>query len=561
MRIGRRPSVADSVVKALENRGVDVVFGVPGTHNIDLYDALRRSRIRSVLTTSEIAAGFMAAGWYRASGQPGVFAVMEGPGFAWSVTTLAEAAQDSSAIIALTGKTPEASQPYDQANIGQDQIAGALGAASFEVPDSANADAVVAAAWREVSSIQPGPAVLFMAHDGANESAEPAQELSAGKTNDPAADQTYAAALSALESSEKPLILAGADCLDHAVLLSKLVSDAGIPCITTPMARGVVAESHPLCLTTDLFFDDIEAINTVADQADLVLALGCRFSRSGTAGYRLRLPQEKLIHVTPFAPNVSQYTPRLTVRASIGAFLDSAIFQSRPSGNPADAGWDVAQLSEARRVLRSRPRRQANEPSWAEQGDSSTLFRRIQDGTSPDTIVVTDTGLHQMLVRSHLNVEQPRGLLFPSDFQSMGFGLPAAIGAALAAPDRKVLAIIGDGSFLMVGAEFITAKREKLGLPVLVFCDNSLGIIRHQQIHRFGHGESTQLAENDLASYSKWLGIEYALADETLSDQIRAAFDRAVPTLIEVCLEDSDDFKKSRRKSLIKSTIKSAIGS
>jgi acetolactate synthase-1/2/3 large subunit len=200
------------------------------------------------------------------------------------------------------------------------------------------------------------------------------------------------------------------------------------------------------------------------------------------------------------------------------------------------------------------------EPQWVDNGDCKTLFQKIRGGVPTDGIVVTDTGLHQLLVRSHFDVRSPRGLIFPSDFQSMGFGIPAAIGAALGAKDRKIIAIVGDGGFLMVGPELIAAKREKLGLPVLVFCDNSLGIIRHQQIQKFGHEESTRLDATDLVAFSSWLGIEYALANEHLAEQIQAAFTRTIPTVIEVRIEDSRDFSRLRKKNFIKSSLRAVIG-
>ena len=197
---------------------------------------------------------------------------------------------------------------------------------------------------------------------------------------------------------------------------------------------------------------------------------------------------------------------------------------------------------------------------WAGHGSCEDLFAQIRDGIQDDGILVTDTGLHQILARTHLDALSPRGLIFPSDFQSMGFGLPAAIGASLSLPDRSVTALIGDGSLLMVGGELATASRERLSLPVLVFRDGYLGQIRMQQLENYGHESATVLQDFDLEAYARSLGAEYVLAGANLAAQLRLARDYNGPTIVEVRLADSRSLGAMTRRVRRKNALKSAVG-
>jgi acetolactate synthase-1/2/3 large subunit len=243
-----------------------------------------------------------------------------------------------------------------------------------------------------------------------------------------------------------------------------------------------------------------------------------------------------------------------------GAFLTAALANEDGARQAVESGWNAAEIADWRTLLLAKQQPVSNQPLWVNHGDCGDLFRKIDEGMPANGIIVTDTGLHQLLTRANYSVKSPRGLIFPCDFQSMGFGLPAAIGAALAAPERRVMAIVGDGSFLMVGSELLTAKREQIGLPVLVFCDRSLGLIRNQQLEKSGYDVSTRLEMTDLSAYAKWLGVRFEVADGNLNIQIQTALEQKGPTLIEVQLEDNPELEKARKKAALKTTIKSAIG-
>jgi acetolactate synthase-1/2/3 large subunit len=172
---------------------------------------------------------------------------------------------------------------------------------------------------------------------------------------------------------------------------------------------------------------------------------------------------------------------------------------------------------------------------------------------------VTDSGLHQTLVRRHLEVNSPRGLIAPSDFQSMGFGLPAAIGAKLAAPERAVVAVIGDGGFAMSGMELLTAVRERIAVTLVVFNDGQLNRIRLQQLAQYGHSEGCEVVNPDFEALAGAIGVEYSCCDGDAEGVLRAAILRASPTLVEVVLGDSAAIRLERAKGLARGTARRAL--
>jgi len=193
----------------------------------------------------------------------------------------------------------------------------------------------------------------------------------------------------------------------------------------------------------------------------------------------------------------------------------------------------------------------------ANAGAFFTALRRILPRNG---IVVTDSGLHQGLVRRHFDVLAPRGLIIPSDLQSMGFGLPAAIGAKLAAPERPVVVVLGDGGFAMSGMELLTAVREKIPLTVIVFNDGRLNLIRLQQFSNFGRSESVDLMNPDFRAFATAVGAQYACVDGNAERVLRNSVNSALVTLVEVKVGDSPAIHLMRTKGLVRETARGALG-
>jgi acetolactate synthase-1/2/3 large subunit len=504
----------------------------------------------------------MANGWFRASGQPGVCAGIPGPGFAWSLPPLAEASLDSAAILFITGKPRNRGYNYDLQVINQREIASALDCPVFDVDDTNAIAETTRLAWQETTRNGPRPVVLQIAPAALEQEWTNELPRQAAANIGVAKDWPREDIVMRLKRAKRTVVLAGAGTLAYAEKLKLFVNATGSALFTTPTARGVIDEAHPMCLRVDFVCDKTDILNEILESADLIFALGCRFSHNGSGGFRLALKEDKLIHVDIDGEVLqANYTARWPLCMDVGRFIDTML-NELPSKPPMTSqGWTEAELDDLRARISSKRSTVSCEPVWREHGDCPTLFRKIRAGVPENAAIVTDTGLHQILARTYLDVRCPRGLIFPSDFQSMGFGLPAAIGAALSDESRPVVALIGDGSFLTVGAELLTAKREGLSLPVLVFCDGTLGQIRLQQIESFGHEAATRLEPIDLEVFAKSMGIEYALAGNDLSQQLEASFTRGRPTLIEVRLEDGRHLKTIRNKTRAKNAAKAALGS
>src|SRR4029077_19007409 len=271
---------------------------------------------------------------------------------------------------------------------------------------------------------------------------------------------------------------------------------------------------------------------------DLCLVLGGQLSHVATAGYRMALPDQHMIWVRPAVGVGEGHFSRGRVIAGEPRDLLEAW---RRQGVAAASKWTDADMRSWRdRLTRTRhmalpePRVQGVEGETAE-----AFFAAVGSALPRDAIVVTDSGLHQVLTRRYLQVFEPRGLIFPSDFQSMGFGVPAALGAELAAPGRPAVAVIGDGGFLMMGLDLLTAVKESISVIVVVYNDGQLNLIRLQQINEYGREHGVAVPRIDFALFAESAGVTYRLVEGDPALAIRDALAANGPALVEVRLGDT----------------------
>lgn len=564
---------AEALALALERSGVTHVFGMPGTQNAPLFSALARTGIHTVLTGSELTAAFMANGFHRAGGAVPVVAAIPGPGFTYALTGFAEAAQDNAAMILLTG-TPEHQpgkrftlQAIDQAGMVEGL---ARGIHRLETP--AEAAAITAAACHAALDRGPGPVLLEVSPDvlgtpfrhvperGEAEAQTPATARTAASAVDPG---TLAEIAARLASARRVVILAGQGAVEASPALHRLVACRPAMVVTTVSGRGTLPESHPWSLAFDFLAGSVNELNRLFDAADFVLVLGCRTSHNGTGGFALRLPDERSAQVD-VDPEVlgANLAPRWTLLGDVGAVLERLLAYLDDSAPTSE--WSEDDAADWRDRLRRKRTPNPAEPSFPGviDGQAATFFQALQAALPTNAIVVTDTGHHQIMTREHLRVEAPRGLIVPSDFQSMGFGIPAAIGAALAAPDRRVVAVVGDGGLMMAGLELATAVKEGIDLTVVVFRDGHLGQIRSQQV-RAGIGEAAvKLAGVDLAALASATGARYVLVagDNGGGDILTDACRATGVTLVDVLLGDSPAMERERQLGTARGTARRALG-
>lgn len=553
---------AEALALAFERQGVTHVFGLPGTQNARFYSALEATGIRPVLAGSELMAAFMANGFHRAGGSVPVVATIPGPGFTYALTGFAEAAQDNAALVLVTGEPDIREdkhfglQAIDQAGMVQGL---ARGVHRLETTDGIAE--VTTAAWRSALERGPGPVllevnrgVLDAAFRGALEGAAPSETTEV--------DEAACAAIAArFSAARRVVILAGQGVNPSASLLERLIGQRPAMVLTTVSARGVLPESHPWSLAHDFLACSLKETNRLLEEADFILMLGCRTSHNGTGGFGLALPGDRLAQVD-LDPEVlgANYAPRWMVRGDVGAVLERLLVGLRDQDIVSD--WTEQDVAGWREALRRGGAGNPAEPLFpgVESGQAADFFRAVQGSLPANSIVVTDTGHHQIMTREHLRIEAPRGLLVPSDFQSMGYGVAAAIGAALAAPERRVVAIVGDGGLMMSGLELATAVREGLDLCVIVFRDGYLGQIRSQQA-RSGIGEaSVTLAGVDLALLAQATGAHYRLLDDKADQVLADAVQASGVTLVDVPLSPSPAMQKERMKGSVRQKARQALG-
>jgi acetolactate synthase I/II/III large subunit len=538
---------SERLCRALEELSVDTVFGLPGSQNVALFDALRTSRIRTVVATNELAAAFMANGYARASGRPGVLVTIPGPGFTYSLTGLAEAYLDSTPLLHILGQPPSApDRRFQLQALDQRSILAPLVKQVLDVPKADRIEEILVEAHVLCTAGEPGPVVVHVPVDLAAEAGAPKPV-----PLPPPAPAT--ASLRDLErrlaEARRPLFYVGQGAAGAAGELRALVEALRIPIVTTTSARGILSEDHPWVIPFDRGSSD--ALNELVASCDLVLALGCKFSHNGAHGFRLKLPKERLIHIDSSADVLgANYAASMTLLADAPWLVRTLLeHQSAPSGRIASA-WTEEQIATWKRRAFERyhtnwePKVRALEPPTIEE-----FFAALRRAMPDESCLVLDSGLHQMLARRHFRARSPRSFLLPTDLQAMGFALPAAIGARIARPERPVVALLGDGGFAISGLELLTAVRERVRLTVIVFNDGHFGLIRKQQLGATRHTYGTELHNPDFRQVAEAAGARYVRTGDDAEESLHRAVASHGVTLVEVVLRDPgrERIKRVRR--------------
>lgn len=554
---------AERLSAAMARHGITHVFGLPGTQSVALFDGLRRSSLRTILATHELNAAFMAAGFFRASGRPAGLVTIPGPGFTHAMSGIVEARHDSCAMLYVVG--PPASRPGKQFRlqaIDQNGIGNAVAKGVFEATAPGTIERIVADAYSRAVEGEPGPVVLHVHPEAlaASGSSSTGSESNASRATSPGLAQLLEPAGRLLANARRPVLLAGQGAVDAASELRMLAERLGAPVATSCSGRGVIAEDHALALGFDVIRSSTGVLNELLASSDCVVVVGYKLTHNGTAGFRLALAPHTLVHIDAGAEVLNANYPAAhaivaDARAALQHFVDTVGAASRSST------WTTADVANWRDRLSATPDDDTPEPSFngASPPTAQRFFSLLRAALPREAIVVADSGLHQILLRRHYRVLSPRGLIAPSDYQSMGFGVPAAIGAKLGAPHRPVIAIVGDGGFAMTGMELLTAVREQIPVTVVVFNDGLLNLIRVQQEGASGRATAVTLQNPDFAALAAAIGAEYRLfsGPESLDGLGNA---NGGVRLIEVRLGDSAAIVKQQVAGAARYAVRRALG-
>jgi 5-guanidino-2-oxopentanoate decarboxylase len=544
--------VGESVMLELKEFGVKHVFGMPGTHSLELYRAIEESGIHHVTVRHEQGAAFMADGYARVSGQPGVCLVIGGPGVTNASTALAEAYADSVPVLMI-------SNAIDSAHIGMgrnmvhelaDQRAttAAFTTASILASNAEQVQAAIAQAFGLFASIRPRPYHLSIPIDVLKSPANAALDRVVMPERPAASLGAVKRAADLLRKAKRPVILAGGGSVDAHLELRELVDALRIPVVMTTAGTGVLPEDHELSLGSALIAkstlrllcdaDVVLAIGTEIGEADLFDTADMEADQSTDAVHVIDgvLPLSgKLIRIDidPMAMTDGRYRPEMPLlgdsRATLRALLDAVNSANNDSvGSKSASTWDSAEILS----LRS-----------AGRGTLSTLQRKhiavldeLAKALPRDAFMVGDLAQINTTCQSHFARFVPRSMLAPLGFSTLGYALPAAIGAKLACPSRAGIAVVGDGGFMFTMSELATAVEQKLSLPILLWNNGSLGEIRDYMRARNIPEVGVSPHNPDFIALAQAFGctaISIKSLDE-ISPVITEALGRAGPTLIEI---------------------------
>ncbi len=531
---------AEIIVKLLERAGITVLSGIPGGANLPLYDALYSSDIRHVLARHEQGAGFIAHGMARSTGRPAVCLATSGPGATNLVTAIADAKLDSVPLIAITGQV-------SRAMIGTDafQEVDTYGMTlpitkhGFLVKSARELLRVIPRAFAIATSGRPGPVLVDVPKDVQLEEVEvgvwppPLPEKEPLRL-DP---ETVGTAAAMINRSKRPIIYAGGGIIISGCHkgLYDLASRANIPVALTLMGLGVFPPDHSLYLGM-LGMHAAPSTNKLLDEADLLLAAGVRFDDRAVGMAGEFCPRAKVIHIDIDEAEIRKIKKAdLSINADVGSTINSLL----PLVDPNERRrW-------MERVLELRSRYPFSPLSQNGNTHPVELIKVIQSAAPSDTIVCTDVGQHQMWVAQAFRFSQPRTFLTSGGLGTMGFGLPAAIGAALANPGRRVLSISGDGSLQMNIQELATLAEHNLPVTILVINNGHLGLVRQQQelFYREHYIASRFERDLDFAAIARQFGIDgYRVSNEkSLRKVLCEAFSQGSPSLIDIPIHHAEN--------------------
>jgi acetolactate synthase-1/2/3 large subunit len=533
---------AQALIKSLEMQRVEVMFGLPGGAILPVYDPIIDSSIRHILVRHEQGAGHMAEGYAQVTGRPGVAIVTSGPGATNIVTPLADAYMDSIPLVVVTGQvatTAIGTDAFQESDITG--ITMGITKHNWLITDVNDIPRVVSEAFHVATTGRPGPVLIDVPKDIANSTMEwywpePSDLDLPGyhpvTEGDPALVREAAELLLA---AERPVIYAGGGILKAraAEVLRELAERTGIPVVTTLMARGSFPDSHPLCLGMPGMHGNYTAV-TAMQRSDLLIALGSRFDDRVTGRVDAFAPEAQVIHVdidpaelhkVRFADVAIAGDCRQVIEELLVALTDLGLPHSdttrggsggAPSdavaGAPADTGSPAAahprerlipwraQLSEWQRrfplVYDQQPGSGALKPQF--------VLETLRDATPDDTIVASGVGQHQMFASQWWQFDYPYTWVNSGGLGTMGFAVPAAIGAKVGRPDKMVWAVDGDGCFQMTAQELVTASSERIPVKIAILNNAYLGMVRQWQEMFYEERYSEVYLSPDLPDYVGW---------------------------------------------------------
>ncbi|WP_151525557.1 acetolactate synthase large subunit [Serinicoccus kebangsaanensis] len=505
---------AEALVGTLERLGVEHVFGLPGGAVLPLYDALYGASVRHILVRHEQGAGHAAQGYAAATGKVGVCLATSGPGATNLVTALADANMDSVPIVAITGNvasTAIGSDAFQEADIRS--ISMPVTKHSFLVTRPEEIAATVSSAFHIAATGRPGPVLVDVTKDALVAAADETMlqlPMPGYRTPTVPSPEAVRDAVELMLGARRPVLYVGGGCLraNASEEVRQLAELTGIPVVTTLMARGVFPDSHPQHMGMPGMHGSVSGVATL-QKSDLIISLGARFDDRVTGAKDTFAPKAQIVHVDIDPSEIGKNFPTAVgvvgdARAAIAMLVTEWTRRTAAGAAPDYERWIAKSLGWKRRypLGYDAPSDGALAPQL--------VIERLGAISGPDTIFAAGVGQHQMWASQFIGYDQPRHWLNSGGLGTMGYAVPAAMGAKVGRPDATVWAIDGDGCFQMTNQELATCSVEGIPIKVAIINNAALGMVKQWQAlfysERFSHSQLPSMQVPDFATLATAYG-------------------------------------------------------
>ena len=520
---------ADLVVETLLANGVDTVFGIPGVHTLALYDALHERPMRHILARHEQGAGFMADGYARASGRPGVAFIITGPGVTNVATPVGQAYTDGSPVMIVSSNV---AAPYLDAMRGnlhdlknQMAVMEAVTQWNQRVLNPGDAPAATAESLRRLTNGRTRPVHIELPIDVMDERCEEVTIPSVSSERIAPDAAAIEAAADAIAESNRVIIYVGGGAVASPApeAIIAIAERLSAPIVSSVMGKGAVPDDHPLKLAVIWDRSDPMA-SSFFEEADTILVIGSKLGAQATDMFELPLPQRIIrIDIDPDEMN-RNVTPEVPVLA------DAALATIELAATLAERKIHLHSFSKER-IASARDYLMTN----GFGADRDDYIQAIRRAVPRDGITVWDMTMMSYVACYRYPVLEPRTFMFPAGYGTLGFALPAALGAKLAQPDKAVVAIVGDGGFQFTMQELATAVMFGINIPIVIFDDSTYSAVKDAQKQwRDGRFQAVDLVNPEFTTLADAYGIPWARPENAtdFEAELKAALERDSPTLI-----------------------------
>jgi acetolactate synthase-1/2/3 large subunit len=513
---------SDLFIKALENEGVEYIFGIPGEENLDFLNSLKDSNIKLILTRHEQGAGFMAATYGRLTGKPGVCLSTLGPGATNFTTAAAYAQLGAMPMMMITGQ-----KPIKKSKQGRFQIVDIVDLLrpitkyTRQIVNGNNIPSMVREAFRLAMEERPGAVHLELPEDIAEEECQDRVFAVVGHRRPDADKETVKEAAQMINAAQKPLVLigAGANRKRTSKALTEFLDKTKIPFFNTQMGKGVVDERHPRFLGTAALSDH-DFLHAAIDQADLIINVGHDVIEKPP--FFMEQGGTKVIHLNFFPAEVDEvYFPQLNVVGDIASNVEMLTEYVND-----DSNWDFTEYEKIKVKIEGHLSKYFEDTRFPML--PQRLVNILRHTLADEDIITLDNGVYKIWFARNYNCYQPNTLLLDNALATMGAGLPSAMCAKLLNPDKRVLSVCGDGGFMMNSQELETAVRLGLNLTVIILNDNAYGMIKWKQEDMGFDNFGLDYNNPDFVKYAESYG---AIGHRPTSDEsFREILDKALNT-------------------------------